>query len=142
MKGIVLATHGKLAEGMLDAVRMFVGDPDQMVAVGLTPSEDMAHFAAAVREAVESVDTGDGVIVFCDLISGTPCNCVGALFRDEKNLERVQVITGANLPMLIEYVTSRQYGMGVEEIIQTGHDGIVSYNDFYKSWNKSADSHA
>lgn len=133
MKGIVLVSHGHLAEGMLDAVKMFAGEPEQIEALGFMPGQEMGEFALALRQAVEHVDTGDGVVVFCDLLFGSPCNCSGMLLRDPENLDRVQVVTGVNLPMVIEYVTARGFGMDVETLIQTGRDGITDYNELHRA---------
>ena len=133
MKGIVLVSHGKLAEGMLDAVKMFAGEPEQIAALGFMPEEELALFAGKLKRAVDEVDSGDGVVVFCDLLFGSPCNCSGMLLRTEEDLERVQVVTGVNLPMVIEYVTARGSGMGVESVIQTGRDGIVDYNELHRA---------
>ena len=133
MKGIVLVSHGKLADGMLDAVRMFVGEPDQLVSLGFMPSEDIARFSVELAQAVKSVDTGEGVVVFCDLLFGSPCNCAAMLLRDEGDMGRVQIVTGANLPMIIEYVTARDLGMDVDMIIRTGRDGIVDYNELHQA---------
>lgn len=128
MKGIVLVSHGGLADGMLEAVHMFAGEPEQITSLGLMPGEDMAAFAGRLREAAVSVDTGDGVTVFCDLLFGTPCNCSAALLRGEEEDGRVQIITGANLPMVIEYVTARGAGMDPDAIVSVGREGIVDYN--------------
>ena len=127
MKGVVLVSHGLLAEGMLDAVKMFTGEPEQVIALGLNPGEDIAEFVDRIRQAVDEVDTGDGATIFCDLLYGSPCNCAGALMRDRALADRIEILAGANLPMVIEYVTARDEGDGIGGILQIGRDGIVNY---------------
>lgn len=127
MKGVVLVSHGLLAAGMLDAVRMFCGDPEQVVALGLMPEEEMPSFIDRIRCAVDDTDTGTGAVIFCDLLYGSPCNCSGALMRNKDLAERVQIVTGANLPMVIEYVTARDTDADLGYIMKVGRDGIVDY---------------
>lgn len=133
MKGIVVATHGALAAGMMDAVRMLSGEPEQMETLGLIPEQGIAEFAAALKEAVDRVDSGDGVMVFCDLLFGSPCNCAAALLRDEAMAERVEIVTGANFPMVLEYVSSRDSGITLEELMEIGRDGIVDLKSRIKA---------
>ena len=77
MKGIILASHGKLADGMMDTLKMFSGDIQQADAICFLPGEDMKEFLDKLEKAIDAVDTGDGVVVFCDLLFGSPCNCSG-----------------------------------------------------------------
>lgn len=135
MKGIVLASHGKLAEGLLDTLKIFSGDPDNVEAICLMPGDDIPEFLQQLKTSIQNVDTGEGVVVFCDLLFGTPCNCGGALFKQEGNLESVQIITGMNLPMVLEYVGSRNNNMSFSDIINTGKAGIVDFNSLYKERN-------
>ena len=132
MKGIVLTSHGLLADGMLDTIKIFSGEPSQIKALCLMPGDDMAKFLGDLCDAIDEVDTGDGVLVFCDLLFGTPCNCSGALLGKKEYKERVQVITGMNLAMLLEYIRMRDNGMKPSEIIDTGKCGIVDFNELHK----------
>ena len=128
MKGIILASHGKLADGMMDTLKMFSGDIQQADAICFLPGEDMKECLDKLEKAIDAVDTGDGVVVFCDLLFGSPCNCSGKLLGDSRYAGRVNVITGMNLPMIMEYETARTGGMKVEEVIETGQKGIVDFN--------------
>lgn len=132
MKGVILASHGKLAEGLLDTLKIFAGDPENVEAVCLMPGDDMTEFLGKLKQCIENVDSGDGVVLFCDLLFGTPCNCSGAMFKQEGALERIQVITGMNLPMVLEYMGARNNDMNASDIVKTGKDGIVDFNELYK----------
>lgn len=132
MKGIILASHGKLAEGLLDTLKIFAGEPENIEAICLMPGDDMAEFLTKMKNSIENVDTGEGVVVFCDLLFGTPCNCSGAIFKQEGAIDNIQVITGMNLPMVLEYIGSRSNGMSASDIILTGQNGIVDFNKLFK----------
>ena len=133
MKGILLASHGKFAEGMLDTINIFSANPDQIEAICLSPGDDMAGFINKIKEAIDRLDTGDGVMVFCDLLFGTPCNCSGRLLKDETYADRVTVITGMNLSMVLEYVGSRETGIELDQLLTTGKDGIADFGSILKN---------
>ena len=85
------------------------------------------------------VDCGDGVVVFCDLLFGTPCNCSAALLNNSQYTDKIDVITGMNLSMILEFVGSRSLGMGNESIISTGIEGIVDFKKLYQERMKQFD---
>ena len=130
MKGIVLASHGKLAEGMLDTLQMFVGDPKQIVSLCLQPGQEIDEYMQKMIEATKNVDDGDGVIIFCDLLFGTPCNSSAYFLKDNKG-EKIKIITGMNLPMILEYTSAREQEVKIEQIIEIGKKGIVDFNELY-----------
>lgn len=128
MKGIILASHGRLAEGLLDTLNIFSNDPEQVQALCLMPGDDVAEFLDRLKGTIDSVDTGDGVVVFCDLLFGSPCNLSARFLNDPEYADRMQVITGMNLPMVLEYTTARESGMDFAEVIETGKSGIADFN--------------
>lgn len=135
MKGIVLLSHGKLAEGMLDTLQIFLADVNQIRAVCLTSNEDLFKYADRIKNAINKVDMGNGVVVFCDLLFGTPFNCCAKLLEENELSGKIDLITGMNLPMLLEYVTSQSDNDSVNEIISTGQKGIINLLDLYKNKN-------
>lgn len=128
MKGIILASHGRMAEGLLDTLKIFSDDPQQVEALCLMPGDDVAEFLGKLKAAIDSVDTGDGAVVFCDLLFGSPCNCSARFLNDPEYAEKIQVITGMNLPMVLEYTAAREGGMEFAEVIDTGRSGIADFN--------------
>ena len=132
MKGIVLVSHGQLAAGMYDTLKLFVGEPEQVKSVCLSPGQEMPDFLNQLMSSISEVDSGEGVIVFCDLLFGTPCNCSASLLNNEKLAEKIEVITGMNLPMILEYVGNRLTNMDNKTILDTGKEGIVDFKEMYK----------
>ncbi|MBR0230533.1 MAG: PTS mannose transporter subunit IIA [Erysipelotrichaceae bacterium] len=127
MVGIVLASHGKMCEGMLDSASLFFGDNiEQLVACPLFPDEGPDDYDLKLQKAIQDVDTGDGVIVMVDLFGGTPSNRSIYVISD-----KVMVITGMNFTMLLELLGAR---MGFDEVdvhalMETGKEGIKLLND-------------
>ncbi len=132
MKGIVIASHGKLAEGMLDTLKLFSGEPEQIEALCLLPGQEIQDFLNNLKEAIKRVNMGDGVVVFCDLLFGTPCNCSGSLLNDSLYSEQIDVITGMSLPLILEFIGSRENDISTESLIQIGKDGIVDFKKLYQ----------
>lgn len=138
MKGIVIASHGKMAEGLLDTLQLFCGELVQVEAVCLEPGEDLASFSLKLKKAFDKVETGDGTYMFCDLLFGTPCNTVSSFLNIPEYKDKIEVITGMNLPMLLEYTNSRAYNTcgNKEDLINIGKDGIVDFNKLLEERKK------
>lgn len=103
MIGIVVVTHGRLADELVAATEHVVGPLESCSAISIGPDDDMERRRDDIREAVEETDQGDGVIILTDMFGGTPSNLSISLL--EKG--RVEVIAGANLPMLIKLAEAR-----------------------------------
>ena len=103
MIGIVVVTHGRLADELVAATEHVVGPLEACHAISIGPDDDMEKRREDIRDAVEAVDQGSGVIILTDMFGGTPSNLSISLL--EKG--RVEVIAGANLPMLIKLAEAR-----------------------------------
>lgn len=126
MQGIILISHGDMAKGMLNSAGMFFGETElqQVATVSLYPADSPEEFDVKLAEAIEQVNTGDGVIILADLLGGTPGNRAAYKCSDS-----IQVITGMNLPIFMELLGLRLGGnVEVDGLISTGRDGIVSLN--------------
>lgn len=128
MKGILIIGHGSISTGVMEALELFSGKLEQVEALSLALEQDMQAFSQQLKEAVERVDTGQGVVIFCDLAFGTPSNVAAQLLSTEAYSGRVQIITGMNLPMVLEYTQLRTVEPEVSEVIQIGKDGIIDLN--------------
>ena len=104
MIGMVLVTHGNLADEFVAACVHVVGPQDNVQTVCIGPDDDMEQRRSDILKAVSDVNDGDGVIVLTDLFGGTPSNLAISIM-DEANIE---VIAGINLPMLIKLASVRQ----------------------------------
>jgi len=103
MIGMVLVTHGRLAEEMLAALEHVVGHQPNVATICIGPDDDMEQRRRDIVEAVQRVDTGVGVIVLTDMFGGTPSNLAISIM----NRASVEVIAGVNLPMLIKLASVR-----------------------------------
>ncbi len=104
MIGMVLVTHGRLAEEFIAATEHVVGPQSQVRAVCIGPDDDMEQRRKDIIAAVDDVDGGDGVILLTDMFGGTPSNLAISVL-DKANVE---VIAGMNLPMLIKLASARE----------------------------------
>ena len=103
MIGIVVVTHGRLADELVAATEHVVGPLDACSAISIGPDDDMEKRRDDIRAAVEDADQGDGVVILTDMFGGTPSNLAISLLEKGK----VEVIAGANLPMLIKLAEAR-----------------------------------
>ncbi len=105
MIGLVIVAHGGLARELLAATEHVVGPQFGAVAVSTGPDDDLSKKQAEINDAVAAADRGQGVVLVTDMFGGTPCNlaigCLGACRGP------VEVIYGANLPMLVKLAKSR-----------------------------------
>ena len=92
MIGLVLATHGPLAEAFVSSGKLIVGNIGNVAHLGLFHGDSIEQFEQKVYKAIEQADEGDGVIVLTDLLGGSPCNvtakAIGRLYK-EKNLDKL-----------------------------------------------------
>ncbi|WP_176085109.1 PTS sugar transporter subunit IIA [Martelella sp. HB161492] len=103
MIGLVLVTHGRLAEEFRLAVEHVVGAQDAIETISIGPEDDMDQRRDDILKAVSQADSGNGVIILTDMFGGTPSNLAISIM----SAGRVEVIAGVNLPMLIKLVAVR-----------------------------------
>lgn len=101
--GVVVVTHGVLATELLNAAETIVGDLPQFTAVSIGWHDDVAVATDAMARAIARVDLGRGVLLLTDMFGGTPSNLAMTFLEPEK----VEVVTGVNLPMLIKLARVR-----------------------------------
>ena len=97
MIGVVVVTHGRLADEFVAACEHVLGPQRQMGAVAIGPDDDMEARREDILAAVNAVDDGSGVVILTDMFGGTPSNLAISVLNDRK----VEVIAGVNLPLLI-----------------------------------------
>jgi len=113
MIGIVLVTHGRLAEELLAATQHIVGPLTNVMTVCIGPDDDMEQRRDEITAAISAVDSGRGVALVTDMFGGTPCNLALAHLKTHK----VEVLAGASLPSLIKLVGLREK-LPVEEAVR------------------------
>ena len=128
MKGIVIACHGNLADGFVSASEMILGEIENLKAVSVDVAQDPEAVQDTIREAIKTVDQGDGIFILTDLFGGTPAN-VSLTFLDPN---KVEVITGINLPLVLKLLKDREkYPMEKlkEKLIQSAIKNIMNPSD-------------
>jgi len=130
MIGLVLVTHAGLATALKLSAEMIVGSIENCTTVEVAPDERADDIMARVVAAVEAVQSG-GAIIMTDLFGGTPSNMAMSFLKEGC----IEVVTGVNLPMLIEFC-SRREKMPVAELAtnlhRTGCEGIIVAGEFLK----------
>lgn len=104
MIGLVIVTHGQLAQELRRATEHVVGPQERLETICIGPDDDMERRRNDIRAAVEAVDGKAGVILLTDMFGGTPANLAISLLKEGK----VEVLAGVNLPMLIKLVETRE----------------------------------
>lgn len=104
MIGLVLVTHGNLANEFISAMQHVVGKQEQIAAVCIGPEDDMEMRRSEIMKKVEEVNDGSGVVVLTDMFGGTPSNLAISIMDRAK----VEIIAGVNLPMLIKIASLRK----------------------------------
>ncbi|PTS91434.1 MULTISPECIES: PTS sugar transporter subunit IIA [unclassified Caulobacter] len=104
MIGLVIVTHGRLAEEFVSAMEHVVGPQSAVKAICIGPEDDMERRRSDILKACAAVDDGSGVILVTDMFGGTPSNLAISVMEQT----RAEVIAGLNLPMLIKLASVRQ----------------------------------
>ena len=113
MVGLVVATHGGLAAELIRTAEGVCGTLEQCRAVSVAASTAIDEARTLLGDAIRAVDSGDGVIVLTDMFGGSPAN-LALNFLDD----RIEVLTGVNLPMLVKLSTCRAEGAPLRETAQ------------------------
>ena len=103
MIGLVLVTHGRLAQEFIAAMEHVVGPQQNVAAICIGPDDDMEKRRKEILDSVARADEGDGVVLLTDMFGGTPSNLAISVLDKGK----VEVIAGVNLPMLIKLASVR-----------------------------------
>lgn len=119
MIGLVLVTHGRLAEEFVVAMEHVVGKQERIAPICIGPDDDMESRRADIAAAIKSVDSGRGVIVLSDLFGGTPSNLAISVMDTAK----VEVIAGINLPILVKLAALRSEVPITEAVTQARDAG-------------------
>lgn len=127
--GIIIASHGEFAAGIHQSGQMIFGEQEKVQVVTFMPSEGPDDLYAKINAAVDAFDADDEVLVLADLWSGSPFNQASRVAGENPD-RKFAIITGLNLPMLIQAYTERMINAaaGVEEvaanIIKEAKDGV------------------
>lgn len=101
MIGGIIVSHGKLAEELLNALTIILGEVVNIESISIGWYDDVEDSKRKINQALKRVDQKNGVLVFTDMFGGTPSNLSFSFLKDD----RIEIITGVNLPMLIKFVS-------------------------------------
>ena len=122
MIGLVLVTHGRLAEELIGALEHVVGPQANIAAVCIGPDDDMERRRMEILECVKKVDQNEGVVLLTDMFGGTPSNLAISIIDRAK----VEVIAGVNLPMLVKLASVRE-SEPLEEAVASAQEAGRKY---------------
>ncbi len=111
MIGILVISHGRLAEALISSVQFLVGGLKRVKGISIWPKERIEEIRDRIRKGIKEVDDGDGVVILTDVIGGTPTNLSLSVLENRN----VEVVTGVNLPMLLTLASYRS-GRSLREI--------------------------
>ncbi len=101
MIGGIIISHGKLAGELLNAMTIILGEVVNMEAISIGWYDDVEESKKKINKSLKRVDQKNGVLIFTDMFGGTPSNLSFSFLKDNQ----VEIITGANLPMLIKFAS-------------------------------------
>ena len=122
MIGMVLVTHGQLANGFRAALEHVVGPQSQFETIAIGPEDDMEQRRGDILSAVSRVQDGAGVVLLTDMFGGTPSNLAISVMDGG----RIEVICGINLPMLIKLASLRD-SAGLDQAVTEARDAGRKY---------------
>ena len=131
MIGVVVVTHGQLATELVNAAEMIVGDLPQFTAVSIGWHDDVNDAREDILHAIERVRGEEGVLLLTDMFGGTPSN-IGMTFLEK---DRLEVITGVNLPMLIKLASLNEKASLIDaarEMREHGRNAIWVASDLLR----------
>ena len=123
MIGCILTGHGTFANGLADALSMIAGDQDYFIPVPFIEAGAASYPETLASTISDLLDQTDGVLIFCDLLGGTPFNQAMML---SQNYNNVEVVTGTNLPMLLETLSLRFANTTLTDLLQTALESGIA----------------
>lgn len=124
MVKILIVTHGPLAQALKESAKMFFGSAaDGLETIGLFPQDSPETLQAKIKESVERIDEGSGVLIFVDIFAGSPFNTTALAIDELKEQHALHCYTGVNMPLLMEALASSST-MELEAL--RGHLGAIA----------------
>ena len=111
MVGILIVSHGGFAEALISSLQFLVGQQQRIRGVSIWPKDREKEIKDRIRQGIVKVNDGDGVVILTDVLGGTPTNLSLSFLEDEK----VEMVTGVNMPMLLT-LSSYRKGRSLKEI--------------------------
>ncbi len=126
MIAVILSGHGGFASGIEKAIHQVIGEQQQFIALDFPEESTTQQLEAQMRQAIQEIDSGEGIVFLTDLLGGTPFRTASLLSQERDD---IQVVTGTNLQMAAEMLLERDELKLIEfrdQAIECGHRGITS----------------
>jgi PTS system mannose-specific IIA component len=139
MVGLLLVSHGRIAESFLEVSLEIVGPVKGVQVVSLAEPIDEEQVMEDIRRARKEIDQGEGILILTDMFGGTPANLCFSLLEDPM----VEVLTGMNLPMILQILSSRK-DAGLAELagiaMRCGRENIYLAREILEQRDKMSDA--
>ena len=128
MIGLIVTGHANFGSGMTSSVNLIAGEQEAYRYVDFLPTYGTEELTEEIAKAMDELKDCEGIIIFTDLMGGSPFNVAASLGNGKEN---VRIVAGTNLPMLVEIVMSRKFmddldGL-VESVLETGKEQVTKY---------------
>ncbi|CAI2099671.1 EIIAB-Man [Serratia fonticola] len=128
---IIIGTHGTAAEQLLKTAEMLLGEQANVAYIDFVPGENAETLIEKYNGRISELDTSDGVLFLVDTWGGSPFNAASRIAVDKPHYE---VITGVNIPMLVETFMARDDNPSFDELValalETGREGVKALNKY------------
>ncbi|HJA82026.1 MAG TPA: PTS sugar transporter subunit IIA [Candidatus Mediterraneibacter intestinipullorum] len=128
MIGLVVTGHANFGTGITSSVNLIAGEQEAYKAVDFLPTYSTEDLTCELTKALDELKDCEGVIIFTDLMGGTPFNVSAQLGHGKDN---IRIVAGTNLPMLVEIVMSRKFMDDLDELVdsvlETGKEQVTKY---------------
>lgn len=132
---VLIATHGSLAGGFKDAAELIMGENENLHIFALYHTTGIDLFGHSMLQKIESLNTEDGVLIFTDLFGASPYNQATLKMNAIKEIN-YRIISGVNLPMVLESLTLSKMDINLEsiwkQVLEIGKDGIKEFKQEFE----------
>lgn len=128
MIGLLVTGHANFGSGLTSSVNLIAGEQEAYQYVDFLPTYSTEDLTRELTKALDELKDCEGVIIFTDLMGGTPFNVAAQIGHDKEN---IRIVSGTNLPMLVDIVMSRKFmddvdGL-VDSVLETGKEQVIKY---------------
>lgn len=132
MIDILLVSHGNFAKGMVEGAELIYGEIHHITTLGLIHEEDVEQYYQTMREAcIKSLDNKQEVIIFADILGGSPCNSAARIMTE---FNEIKCLVGINMPLFLEAITMRESMNSqelMEHIMTVSKESILDLNQLF-----------
>ena len=110
MIGILLVTHGEIGQSLINcAAHILDSTPKSVESLSIKSNNDLSKYTYIISQKIQSLEKGNGVLIMTDIYGATPCNLLNKFIKKNK----VEVVTGVNLPMLVKAISDRKDNLNI-----------------------------